>query len=130
MSTTLKSFAASKGKELHDLLCIQENLVQYPGQQDKFKTCIPIHNQYDVIQVTEGMSGLHNQVIYNKSIFEVTSDFDEHLKKAYALMDYKKKIVDWIAEGGNDRKKEFHTTLQNDYIALLPMTSKSLQPKS
>ena len=118
VSTTLKSLAASKGRELHYLLCIQENLLQYPGQQDKIETCILIHNQYDVIQVTEGVSGLHNQVIYSKSIFEVTSDFDEHLKKAYALMDYKKEIVDWIAEGGDIRKKEFHTTLQNGYILI------------
>ena len=97
MSKTLTSLAGKeKGKKneqgvmLHDLLCIQENNLTFFG--DKFQDRIPTGYQYDVIQATErGGKGLHNQVIYNKSIFEVTSDFDEHLEKAYALMDYRQR---------------------------------------
>ena len=129
VSTTLTSLT-SEGKVLHDWLCIQENSLKYkkarhPPErqdlgQDKFKTRIPIDDQYEVIQVTEGECGPHNQVIYNTSIFEKTSDFDEHLKKAYALMDFKKKIVDWITQGGDVRKKDFRTLTNEAILKRVP----------
>ena len=99
-----------------DILCLQENTAKYGGRtqnavepSDYFKRRIPIgtnHHRHGYFEVTEAISGPHNQLLYCKEKFTETNDFDSCLEKAFQLMNYQKQVIDWIESGKDSRKNK------------------------
>ena len=118
-----------------DIVCLQENSLLF----ENFERNISILCKHGYVEVKE--TGLHNQVLYDKSKFtssieealepapeytpEQTSEhtpeqsseqtpeqtlqkaLKQALKQAYQLMRFEKEIIDWIANGKDDRIMEF-----------------------
>ena len=106
VKATLQKIAGSM-----DIVCIQENTFSYGGKRfsDRFPTTV---NQMECVEQREE-NPVYNLVLYNEEKFEIIQDGPgtaaTYIEKAYKLMNIEKDIMDWIHEGGDDRKTKFYT---------------------